>query len=373
MRRFLPHILLCLGFGSAVAQDAVENTSFAQAGDTIFYFTDDLPQKIAITAGGPDQNWNYANLKAPYLEYRVVAAASQGRLADKYQEAELVWQSSDGSERYIDVRDDGLWELGGVGHAPFNLQVQADFDFHGGLPIHLAKLSYGQDLDFEDQLTETCRADQLPHRWRKRMVNRYDSLKLETQLSRNLSVDAFGTLVLPGVRYEVIRARVEDYRSVHMEAKSKRGSWSPLPSDLADDLAGASKRVRYLFISVDNGKIVAEVSVDKDGKTDRVEFTMPDRLARYYEPATPGQWLYAYPNPAFSTVRFKFMDMQPGRYNIRFYNILGKTLMEMPFDLADIGTVEVSVGHLPKGTYLYSLIDGKGKKLITKRLIILKP
>lgn len=360
-------------FGLASAQEMVDNTSFPQAGDTIFYFTDELPQKIDITAGGPNQRWNYTNLKAPYLEYRIVAPAKQGRRAGKYEEAELVWQSSDGSEKYIDVRDDGLWEMGGMGQAPLSHLVSAEFDYMSGLPLQLSDLKFGQDLDYEDRLTEVTATQDLTNGIRKIVGQRFDSLQFITDLARNLSVDAFGTLILPGARYEVVRVRVEDYRSTQVLGSIGRGVWREVEPTLAQKISGSTKQVRYLFIQVEDGKVVAEITTGKEGKPTRVEFSMPTRLARYYDPAKPGQWLYAYPNPAFSTVRFKFMDLEPGRYVIRFYNILGKPLMELPQDLSDTGTIEIGVGHLAKGTYLYSLIDAQGKKLITKRLIILKP
>ena len=73
------------------------------------------------------------------------------------------------------------------------------------------------------------------------------------------------------------------------------------------------------------------------------------------------------------TVRFKLFDLDAGQYQIRFYNILGKRLFERTYDLAGTETIELNIGHLEKGTYLYSLLDKNGNKLITKRLIVLKP
>ena len=38
--------------------------------------------------------------------------------------------------------------------------------------------------------------------------------------------------------------------------------------------------------------------------------------------------------------------------------------------MANFETVEVNLSNFDKGTYLYSLVDKNGTKLITKRLIV---
>ncbi len=222
-------------------------------------------------------------------------------------------------------------------------------------------------------MVERCAVQDLPRHQRSKISSRIDSLRFSSSLSRNISVDAYGRLILPGAQYEVVRARVEDYIAMNVEGKRGAGAWSELPENDVQKLGNPTKQVRYLFIRVSDGKLLAQVITGEGGRATRVEYTMPRALTRYFKPASPGQWMYAYPNPAFTFVRFKFMGMQPGEYTIRFYNILGKSLMDVPHSLEGDSTVEINVGHLNKGTYLYSLIDPQGKKLITKRLVILKP
>lgn len=287
--------LLTLSFTPVFSQDRIENTSFAQAGDTIYFFTDDLPRRVRITASGPDQTWNYTNLNAPFLEYRIISPADRGQQADRYPEAELVAQSSDGDEMYIDVRDDGIWELGGKKGSRFDDQVVVNFAYKDGLPLQLSKMAYGQDLDYEDKMIEHCAIEDLPSYRRSILSTKLDSLRFSTNLSRNITVDAYGKLILPGARYEVIRARVEDYLSTHVEGKRANNSWSELSDSEVAKFKRPTRQVRYLFIRVTDGKLLAQVMTGVDGQPTRVEYTMPRALTRYFKPANPGQWMYAYP------------------------------------------------------------------------------
>ena len=359
-------ILFSLCHISVMAQTA---TSFqlSQPGDSLLYLTDELPQKIEITAPGENQRWNYTNLKAPYLESIVVHSAESNLKTD------LIWKNSDGSHAYMNRQDDGLYSTGG--YSPDNvLGVQAEVSYQKGLPVYLNLPKYGLKQDFADVRIEKYTTSNLPASVASLVGRDIQEIELTNDIRRYIEADATGLLLLPGGQYESIRLRIEDNYNVTGRMLRKNGSWIPLNADLEKELRSKAHSVSYQFVDAGDGKLLAKINTHDDGVAQEVEFTMPPSLARYYPSPKPGQWLYAYPNPAAtSTVRFKFADIMPGLYTIRFYNILGKSLMELPFQLDDNSTIEVSVGHLAKGTYLYSLMDPLGKKLITKRLVILKP
>ncbi len=370
MRNLTPLILLCtLSFYISAQQPGVQNSMPVEVGDTLFYFTDDLPQRIKITPEGPDQDWNYTNLKAPYLEYMLVGPAESGRNSQKYPEADLVYIDQEGREEYIDLREEGIWKLGGNYVSRYLGSVNTQYEFEDGIQWQQNSVKYLDAWQMKSELSEQTLIDDLPRS--KRMEFRgLDSLRWHGTLTRQFFADAWGSLRLPGGQYRVLRIRVDDDIQINDLMTKRRGSaWTSSDQKSWNN----SKRSYYHFVDLETGEIKAIVYLDATNQPDQVVYTMPKGLARYYPPATPGQWLYAYPNPAFSIVRFKFTDLRPGIYTIRFYNILGKVLMEMPQRLEDNATVEVSVGHLAKGTYLYSVIGPEGKKLITKRLVILKP
>jgi len=82
----------------------------------------------------------------------------------------------------------------------------------------------------------------------------------------------------------------------------------------------------------------------------------------------------AYPNPAIFDVRFEFMNLKPGTYQLKIYNLLGVAVLDTSYHIKSGSQVEkMDVSELRKGTYLYSLVGPDGKTIATKRLIIIRP
>ena len=83
--------------------------------------------------------------------------------------------------------------------------------------------------------------------------------------------------------------------------------------------------------------------------------------------------VFAYPNPAIEEVRFEFLNLKTGDYRLAIYNILGIEIWHEHYAISNDRTAKVDLASFRKGTYLYSLLDEKGKTITTKRLIILRP
>ena len=83
--------------------------------------------------------------------------------------------------------------------------------------------------------------------------------------------------------------------------------------------------------------------------------------------------VYAYPNPAINDARFEFTNLNRDTYTLKIYNILGAEVLKKQYFVNGTRTEKVDLTDLRKGTYLYSLIDSKGKTLTTKRLMIIRP
>ena len=83
--------------------------------------------------------------------------------------------------------------------------------------------------------------------------------------------------------------------------------------------------------------------------------------------------IYAYPNPSIVNVRFEFSNLNPDNYKLKIFNILGIEVWSEEYYINGNRTTKVNVGNLKKGTYLYSLVDSKGKTISTKRLVVIKP
>ncbi len=84
--------------------------------------------------------------------------------------------------------------------------------------------------------------------------------------------------------------------------------------------------------------------------------------------------IYLYPNPTFEKIYLQFEDTDPGNYVFQVTNIIGKKLWEKTIQIRDPNsTVNFNLSGLPKGLYLYSVINEQGERIQSKRLVIIEP
>ncbi len=365
-------VLLLTGWCSAVAQ-GLKTLQLPAIGDTLYHFVDDLPRHIDVSAAGANKFWNLSNLKAPYIQLRLVAAPSEGQHYAAFPKADIMMLDQQGHESYYASSTNALNSLGGTSFLLGSTEIEGHWSYASEMPLGLTRMVYGAHRDHSAAFEATFEVGQLPDQVREVLPNRVDSIRWQADISRHIETDGWGRVQIPGGQYEAVRVKIIDEAKHFIEVKRNGGAWEAVSAEVNDVMSDLFTKVSYHFISDSHPQPVASVYVDNDNKPIFVHYMADVYQAQYYQTATDGQWLYAYPNPAFSTVRFKIFDRRPGRYEIQFYNILGKRLFKRTYDISGTQTVELNIGQLEKGTYLYSLVDANGNKLITKRLIVLKP
>ena len=80
-----------------------------------------------------------------------------------------------------------------------------------------------------------------------------------------------------------------------------------------------------------------------------------------------------YPNPAVNEVNFELNNLLPGRYNLNFYNIIGRQIASELIDISGSHFHTVRLNSFAKGVYLYSLINEQGQVVLTEKLVVKKP
>ena len=81
----------------------------------------------------------------------------------------------------------------------------------------------------------------------------------------------------------------------------------------------------------------------------------------------------AFPNPAMVHTNFQFVRLKPGKYRLVIYNLVGSEVWHRDYQISGPVTERVNISNLKKGTYLYALKDQRGRTLITRRLIVVRP
>jgi len=153
--------------------------------------------------------------------------------------------------------------------------------------------------------------------------------------------------------------------------------WVPVPGFAGFDFLGRDTTLTYHYFSNEAKEPIAVVTVDPvtdDPVTVRYKANMvnnPTSPVGYFDKGKAD--IFAYPNPAINDVRFDFINLPTDTYDLKIYNILGMDVFSQQYTITGSRTIKMDLSRMRKGTYLYSLLDSRGKPVTTKRLVIIKP
>jgi len=313
----------------------------------------------------------------------IIRPASEGANSDQFQNADFFvpfGPASAGGETYGSVSGNEYKFVGYAGPDPANLGINVIVDFNPPILDRRAPLSFFDINDQESAILIAFSADILPSELLDSLFITPDSIRLRVASERLDVVDAWGTVTLPGGNnYDVLREKRTEERETRLDAKVGIGpfaTWIDVTEFLGFlDFLGKDTITEYHFYTNDIKEPIVRAVVSNDG-TDTplfVEFKTQDILSDVNYINTGRSEVVAYPNPAIDEVRFDFMNLNSGNYTLKIFNILGLEIMSDTFAINNNRTVQRDIGHLSKGTYLYSLVDYRGKTLSTKRLVIIRP
>jgi hypothetical protein len=369
---------LCL---SAHAQITITNATFPAVGDTFRVAFDLDPVGIqAATPPGVNQLWDFSGLQAAQTDIVVYQAASAGMNAQSFPGSDLTVIGESGETHY-NVTDNQFQLLGYAGSDPAALGLQVTAKFNPVVVERRAPLNFFDVSQQTSNLTLPFSAEELPDELFEGAPFTPDSIRVRINTQRLEVVDAWGNCQIPGGTYPVLRQKRTDYNSTAIDVKVPFLGWldiSQFGGGGFGDFLGTDTTVTYRFLSGTEKQEIAVVTMENDLSTpasvrfknnETVSTEGPDGEA----PGSPS--VSAFPNPAVERVRFDCVNLPPADYTLKVFNIIGKVVWKNQFTLTAPGSraVTVELADFKKGTYLYSLVDGKGNTIGTRRLVVLKP
>lgn len=380
----LTFIWICCS-GSLISQISISSDYFPASGDTTYTALDNLPSGIDVGSAGPNQNWNFTTLQAPFSRRTIYRSSSDGNYFDEYPSSDLLAELVENAESYYNVTD-SRFELQGFGGSdPLGLGIEALPKYSPPLVERWAPLKYEDERSTEANISYAFSADDLPSQITDPLPITPDSFRVRYSLSREDVVDAWGTASIPGGVYDVLREKRTTQQDVRLDAKVGFFGWQDITDIVLeavdideilgmDNALGESTTISYHYYSDEAKEAIAIVTMDQEGVNPvRVQFKGNDIISSVQNVNALRPGVYAFPNPAIVNVRFEFSNLKPGNYTLRIYNILGVEVWKKKYNVNNFRTEKVDISALRKGTYLYSLTNEKGKTLATKRLIVIRP
>ena len=374
MKQIVLFTVLIMSVLVAKGQITVTAETLPDIGDTLRTAVDGIPSDISITTPGGDQVWDFKGLQGVTREV-VYLPASEGTFSADFPSANLVVISAVGETYYLN--SGSSFELVGYkGQAPDPIMQEVTAKFTPRAVQRRAPMNFFDDNSMNTALTLAAAADDLPLGGvLDSLPITPDSLRLRIVTTRDDLVDAWGILSIPGNTYDVLREKRLEITETRMDVKIFGLPWQDFTDFLPDiDFLGMDTTKTYHFYSNEVKEPIAIATVDpQTNDVISVEYRSEDisTSVKYINKGRAD--LFAYPNPAIDEVRFDFVNVKSGIYQLKMFNILGKVVWQDSFPMVGDKTVKVDLSALRKGTYLYSLIDGRGKTVTTKRLMIIRP
>lgn len=361
------------------AQVVITNSTFPVVGDTLFTAVDNLPSGIALTQPGGQQSWNFTTLQSPFIRRTVIRPIAQGPGSQFYPTASYYANIGDNLYAYYRKTNTKVELLGYFGMDPLGLGIETATKITPPNIRQRAPLTYGADYTSEYNISLPFSADDVPGGILNDLPISPDSLRIRISTQRTDEVDAWGALTIPGGIYDVLREKRTEVRQTRIDAKI---GFFPNWVDVTDlftqwlDVPGLGNVTQqsYYFWSNDAIEPIAVLTLNPaDGSVQSVEYKANNisTNVQSVEALKPG--VYAYPNPAIVNVRFEFSNLPPGRYRLKMLNILGTEVWNRSYYINGSATEKVDISSLQKGTYIYTMVDERGKTITTRRLIVVRP
>ncbi len=360
------------------AQITVTNTTFPDAGDTLLIAIDNLPEAIEITPPGGEQSWNFSNLSAPFTQSLIYRPASEGEVSEEVPSADIFTKFTPESESYYKVTDNTFELIAFYGQDPAGLGLNTFAKFEPPIVERRAPMNFFDQNISSSALLITFATEDIPQEVLDNLPIPVtpDSVRLRVAMDRVDLVDAWGSLILPGGTYDVLREKRTEFRETRIDLKFPVIGWQDWTDIIAPFLApiGSDTTVTYNFFSNEAKEVIAIVTMDsQEENATQVIYKSNDIINKVKTVVSRRPGIYAFPNPAINDVRLEFTDLKPAYYSIKIFNILGIEVFEKKYWVDGTRTEKIDLTNLRKGIYLYSLENESGKTLITKRLMILRP
>ncbi len=357
------------------AQTTYTSASLPTIGDTLFTGIDNNPNNVILGSSGANQIWDFSDIDISFVTETVLRDVSELPDTSRIVGADMyVEQPGDGGIFYqIDGSD--IYEIGRTGLDPIVGFLPLQIRYDDELTFRKTPLDFGDSYDDEYSFSVTVSGELIPDTLLSGLPIVPDSVRINVEVENEYMIDAWGTVMMPDGDYEALREEVMTYTNTTIEALTFLG-WLELDPELLGALGeflGEQETVSYRFWADGVKEALAQINIDEDGIVTRAEFRSRDITSSTIVVKADARDVVLYPNPTFGMSYFNLVNFDAGNYRLIINNILGKSMFERSYQLGPNGVIEEHLGFLSKGTYIYSIVDEKGNKVVTKRIVILNP
>ncbi|MCB0532365.1 MAG: hypothetical protein H6574_06915 [Lewinellaceae bacterium] len=230
VRRLAICYLLSLNFyHPASAQIVINNPVFPVVGDTLHYIFGNQAgaiNQIFTPPGGP-QAWDLSGLQPSQSWNQIMKNPATGSASGSFPGASIVFNPlSSNDQVYLQVTGSQVLDMGYYGLDPIGLGLTLLFDRIPDLEQSWAPMDFFAFMPHQSSSNVLTAFDApIAPPILLNLVPTADSFRIRITQQRISSIDAFGTLAIPGGTFDVLRKKQTEYRSTAVDVKVAPLGW----------------------------------------------------------------------------------------------------------------------------------------------------
>jgi len=200
----------------------------------------------------------------------------------------------------------------------------------------------------------------------------YSRILMEVYVTQSVDISERSQVRFPfGNRLTVIASVLSQYTIGSIYGYKKSGKIK-IDKDIFEAQVPSNPIEMVYFLNQYRGILLGDLKVIND-KPVKVRIFQERKGYYILEECNDDQEEFQlYPNPTYGDIQVMLNQEVQGDYQIEIYSIIGKILhSERLNHQGQISKFAVRLPNLPKGTYLYSIIDPDDNRIFTRRLMVL--
>ncbi len=350
-------------------------SKFPMSGDFLYYQVDRSPDIKDVPNKGKVKFWDYSFLQSPYLKtHKFLADSKKDFLPPK---SNLTMSVGNEDKYFFQSAKTGFFLAGYSLEDPFGLGYRANVAYTNPLKTNLSGLKMGAVATEVSETYINYGIDNIKDDFLKKLPVLPDSIRLNVLITRRTRLDGSGRLFLPDITlntcYRVTREETYDYT---IDTKTGNLRWidaTDIFRENINNLPGGKTQI--LFYNDKYTLPVLFLTLDTESqKISKAEYLVPAKVALLKNKPTGNPDITLYPNPAYTKeIKLEVTNIQPGRYTFKIYSLIGKLEKAIPYYINNSKFDTIDISDFKPGIYIYALVDGSGKIMLSKRLTIISP
>lgn len=372
MKKILLLIFLFIAFDDLFSQDFKK--SLPRVGDTRFYCkTTDHPELFLLNK--TNGMWNFNFIGSYFCVEEYYEEAKNGKHFNYFPKAELVVKSPNNNEEYFFKKTGSYYSSGKVLEVPFLKSNKIILRYTQPRKIYrgdvVADLTTAASFIMECKMAVNDFISPL-----QGFPAQSDSIMIEVLVNESYFRSDVGILLYNSTSRHAQRQESDISARYKFRYKmNKTKTWKEastlkimdLPDYLQQIFLQADSRV--IFLSNEYKGETISYSVTDDEVTDFI-FQDSEASPTSLNFSAEESSVLSLPNPSFGRSTLYLINLPFDNYTFEVSNIVGSKVLTKKIDKTEGKEVALDLTILKKGTYVYRLINSKGEKLATKRLVI---